>query len=58
MMVDSQVHFHVLPRYESVKAFGSFTIVDEGWPGVPTLSKFIEDEKLLDLLKTYIKHRL
>lgn len=39
MMVDKQVHFHVLPRYESPQDFHGKTFPDEGWPAVPALGK-------------------
>lgn len=37
MMVDPQVHFHVIPRYEGVREWGSREFVDVGWPKVPDL---------------------
>ena len=37
MMVDPQVHFHVLPRYASEQVFDGVTFADKGWPGVPDL---------------------
>ena len=37
MMVDPQVHFHVIPRYEGVRAWGGREFVDVGWPKVPDL---------------------
>lgn len=37
MMVDPQVHLHVLPRYESSREFGGVEWHDTGWPGVPAL---------------------
>lgn len=39
MMVDPHVHFHVLPRYEGERLFDGSAFVDEGWPGLPVLSK-------------------
>ncbi|MDH3668378.1 MAG: HIT family protein [Paracoccaceae bacterium] len=42
MMVDPDVHFHVLPRYEGEKAFGDLRIPDAGWPGPPRLDAFVE----------------
>ena len=39
MMVDKQVHFHVLPRYGAPQSFAGVTIEDAGWPAVPDLSK-------------------
>ena len=37
MMVDPQVHFHVIPRYEGTREWGSREFVDVGWPKVPDL---------------------
>jgi diadenosine tetraphosphate (Ap4A) HIT family hydrolase len=38
MMVDPDVHFHVIPRYASDREFAGVRFTDRGWPGVPTLS--------------------
>lgn len=38
MMVDRDVHFHVLPRYEGDRAFDGQAFTDHGWPGPPQLS--------------------
>ena len=37
MMVDKEVHFHVLPRYESDQEFSGVTYPDSGWPMAPDL---------------------
>lgn len=37
MMVDPDVHFHVLPRYAAPRAFGGFAFADPGWPAAPAL---------------------
>jgi diadenosine tetraphosphate (Ap4A) HIT family hydrolase len=37
MMVDSDVHFHVVPRYAAGRAFEGIACVDAGWPAVPRL---------------------
>jgi diadenosine tetraphosphate (Ap4A) HIT family hydrolase len=37
MMVDSDVHFHVLPRYAAGRAFEGIACVDAGWPAAPRL---------------------
>jgi diadenosine tetraphosphate (Ap4A) HIT family hydrolase len=42
MMVDRDVHFHVLPRYEGARRFEGLSIPDEGWPGPPKLSPAVE----------------
>ena len=39
MMVDPDVHFHVLPRYAHSKSFAGVEFVDAGWPAVPNLSQ-------------------
>ena len=42
MMVDRDVHFHVIPRYEGVREHGGQTFADTGWPGVPALAPAVE----------------
>jgi len=37
MMVDPHVHFHVLPRYETVQTYANAAFADAGWPGPPDL---------------------
>ena len=37
MMVDPNVHFHVIPRYEGSREWNALTFADEGWPGPPQL---------------------
>jgi diadenosine tetraphosphate (Ap4A) HIT family hydrolase len=37
MMVDPQVHFHVLPRYGRTVEFDGVPFPDRGWPGQPDL---------------------
>lgn len=37
MMVDPDVHFHVIPRYEGERRFSGITFPDAGWPGPPDL---------------------
>ncbi len=38
MMVDPDVHFHVLPRYAKERSYGGHTFVDSAWPGPPDIS--------------------
>ena len=38
MMVDPDVHFHVIPRYADSKVMADCTFHDYGWPGPPALS--------------------
>jgi diadenosine tetraphosphate (Ap4A) HIT family hydrolase len=37
MMVDPQVHFHVLPRYAKQQEFDGVAFTDPAWPGPPDL---------------------
>jgi diadenosine tetraphosphate (Ap4A) HIT family hydrolase len=37
MMVDPNVHFHVLPRYANARSFEGIDFADRGWPGPPDL---------------------
>ena len=37
MMVDPDVHFHVLPRHEHERHLAGITLADPGWPGPPDL---------------------
>jgi diadenosine tetraphosphate (Ap4A) HIT family hydrolase len=37
MMVDPNVHFHVIPRYSEPRSACGLTIADPGWPVVPQL---------------------
>lgn len=37
MMVDPDVHFHVIPRYEGAREHDGVIYADAGWPGVPNL---------------------
>ena len=42
MMVDPDVHFHVLPRYSSERHFAGMTFSDERWPGPPEITGALE----------------
>ncbi len=37
MMVDPNVHFHVLPRYGGARDFAGVAFADAGWPRAPDL---------------------
>ena len=37
MMVDPNVHFHVIPRYSEPQSACGLTIPDPGWPALPQL---------------------
>jgi diadenosine tetraphosphate (Ap4A) HIT family hydrolase len=42
MMVDPNVHFHVIPRYEGFRSFEGTAIEDRGWPAMPDLKSAVE----------------
>ena len=44
MMVDPHVHFHVIPRYDTVQSFNNVDFADAGWPAVPQLGENISLE--------------
>lgn len=52
MMVDRQVHFHVLPRYSAPRTFNGTEFADTGWPGPPRLESAVklEDPHLCELV--------
>lgn len=39
MMVDPDVHFHIIPRYAQPKQFNNIEFLDHGWPSVPNLGQ-------------------
>ena len=52
MMVDKEVHFHVLPRYDSDQEFGGVVYQDTGWPKAPDLASgpVLEGEQMVSLV--------
>ena len=44
MMVDPNVHFHVMPRYSEPRVWRGVQFADEGWPGPPRLDRAISLE--------------
>lgn len=44
MMVDPDVHFHVIPRYAGTRSFSGVEYRDAGWPGVPSLDIAVTPE--------------
>jgi len=55
MMVDPNVHFHVIPRYSEAQSACGLTIADPGWPVMPQLGegKDITSEER-DALRAFI----
>lgn len=42
MMVDPDVHFHVIPRYDGSKTYAGLEFADAGWPNPPVLASGLE----------------
>jgi diadenosine tetraphosphate (Ap4A) HIT family hydrolase len=42
MMVDKDVHFHVIPRYSGTREHEGRTFNDAGWPAVPALGSTVD----------------
>jgi diadenosine tetraphosphate (Ap4A) HIT family hydrolase len=56
MMVDPDVHFHVIPRYSSPQSFQGIAFEDAGWPAVPDLSRAVTpDPGVRDALVTELR---
>lgn len=56
MMVDPQVHFHVLPRYAGPRTFEGVAFEDPGWPKAPALAHATEiDQRTRDLLRQRLR---
>ncbi|KPZ68622.1 Glycerol-3-phosphate cytidylyltransferase [Shewanella sp. P1-14-1] len=54
MMVDPDVHFHVIPRYESPVEFCDKVFTDKQWPNQPSLANELQLDDIYqqELLKT------
>ena len=58
MMIDKQVHFHVIPRYSKKKKFNEIDFIDSDWPKPPNMSKNQKLSKTeFDKLKLFIKNQ-
>lgn len=55
MMVDPNVHYHVLPRYAEAASYESWTLEDGGWPGQPDLGGGSADADLVASLTAALK---
>ena len=56
MMVDPDVHFHVIPRYAQPKAFAGMEFIDAGWPAMPNLSQVNKtDEAINQIIMNHIQ---
>ena len=47
MMIDPHLHFHVIPRYKTLRLFAGDKWTDHGWPTMPKFS--LEDTDLVIL---------
>lgn len=53
MMVDPNVHFHVIPRYSEPRKWRGMEFPDVGWPGAPRLETALKlDAEQLHMLAT------
>ena len=55
MMVDPNVHFHVIPRYSGTRQWNGIVFPDAGWPGPPQLDKMVAltSEQIDQLVKAF-----
>ena len=59
MMVDPDVHFHVIPRYDGARSFEGVDFADAGWPGQPSLDAAVTlDEPTRDALLAVLRSAL
>jgi diadenosine tetraphosphate (Ap4A) HIT family hydrolase len=58
MMVDPNVHFHVIPRYSDERRWDGVDFPDAGWPGPPQLGSAVQlpDEQLDALAAEFAPH--
>ncbi|TXI18008.1 MAG: HIT family protein [Nitrosomonas sp.] len=50
MMVDPDVHFHVIPRYAQPTQFANQEFTDTGWPAMPNLGQVNKTDVAVNLL--------
>lgn len=58
MMVDFQVHFHVIPRYNHEINFLGMTWKDKGWPAQPFLDAEVVSDDILFAIRDNLKQNL
>jgi len=58
MMVDPNVHFHVIPRYSEPRNWNGTEFPDAGWPGPPQLGSAItlSEPQIRDMATTLISN--
>jgi len=56
MMVDPNVHFHVIPRYDGERTGADVTVRDAGWPKTPALNEAVTlDEGQIERVRDWLK---
>lgn len=56
MMVDPNVHFHVVPRYDGTRSAEGVTVADAGWPKAPALGEAVKlDEAQIAALAKWLR---
>lgn len=50
MMVDPDVHFHVIPRYAQPRQFANMEFADAGWPAMPNLGQINKTDAMTNQL--------
>jgi len=55
MMVDPDVHFHVIPRYAQERRFAGAVFNDHSWPGPPDLNRTNDlDDTTREKIRQYL----
>ena len=58
MMVDPNVHFHVIPRYDGTRSAEGVSVSDGGWPKAPALGEAVKlDDAQIAALVGWLKAR-
>ena len=56
MMVDPNVHFHVIPRYDGERNGAGLSVRDAGWPKIPALGEAVAlDEGQIATVRDWLK---
>ena len=56
MMVDQEVHYHVIPRYEGEREWNGIRFPDAGWPKLPDLNTAVAlEEPELEALVLWLR---
>lgn len=57
MMVDHQVHYHAIPRFNGPRTYEGLEWLDNGWPGLPVMSdaQHSDQERLLLIVRDHLR---